>query len=376
MFDYIGVSKDDKDYLRLKNLHEKCFKDLTGKKFGKLTALEVDHKEGKVYFWKCKCDCGNEVVIRGASLSNGHTKSCGCAHKLALLKDLTGMRFGNLTVNSYCEKRGKVHYWNCTCDCGNTRVASGNSLRAGGTVSCGCLRRKIKPDARKHDLTDKKFGMLTAISIENHSMWKCKCDCGNYCSVKTSDLLRGFTTSCGCKSVNRCGSKCENEIKSLVKSLLPNVEISKSRILDMGTYRKNEIDIYIPSLKLGIEYNGSAFHTSKNSRFTRNKPKNYHQNKFLAAKKQGIRLITVFDKDWLENKENITNIIVNIINGTECHNVPLEPIMYTNNDYDDGEWLKQYGYVYCGQEPIPYFTYTSNNYVVYRSGVSKWAIPR
>ena len=35
------------------------FKDLTGQKFGLLTALEKTDKKNKTYFWKCKCDCGN-----------------------------------------------------------------------------------------------------------------------------------------------------------------------------------------------------------------------------------------------------------------------------------------------------------------------------
>lgn len=54
--------------------------DLTGHKFGKLTVVgfptHVPDKEG--VYWKCVCECGNECLIRGKSLRNGHTKSCGC----------------------------------------------------------------------------------------------------------------------------------------------------------------------------------------------------------------------------------------------------------------------------------------------------------
>lgn len=55
------------------------FVDLSGKKFNRLTAIErsrVD-KSGSVV-WKCICDCGNVVEVRGSSLTNGHCKSCGC----------------------------------------------------------------------------------------------------------------------------------------------------------------------------------------------------------------------------------------------------------------------------------------------------------
>lgn len=34
---------------------------------------------GRQYYWKCKCDCGNETIVLGTSLRTGITKSCGCA---------------------------------------------------------------------------------------------------------------------------------------------------------------------------------------------------------------------------------------------------------------------------------------------------------
>lgn len=55
------------------------YKDLTGEKFNRLTVIEKAGKDkhGKI-LWKCKCDCGNEVITHGRSLLNGHCKSCGC----------------------------------------------------------------------------------------------------------------------------------------------------------------------------------------------------------------------------------------------------------------------------------------------------------
>ena len=64
--------------------HKECehygkVKDLTGMKFGKLTVLEMYGKDkyNKI-FWKCRCDCGNETITYGRDLVNGHCKSCGC----------------------------------------------------------------------------------------------------------------------------------------------------------------------------------------------------------------------------------------------------------------------------------------------------------
>jgi len=53
--------------------------DLVGERFGRLIVIKYDGKDkyGKSLFL-CKCDCGNEKVVRGSELTNGDTKSCGC----------------------------------------------------------------------------------------------------------------------------------------------------------------------------------------------------------------------------------------------------------------------------------------------------------
>jgi hypothetical protein len=53
--------------------------DLTGKRFGKLVAMEHCYdKERRITLWKCKCDCGNTVAVRASQLVHGRSKSCGC----------------------------------------------------------------------------------------------------------------------------------------------------------------------------------------------------------------------------------------------------------------------------------------------------------
>ena len=54
---------------------------LQGKTFGRLYVIEYvsTNKHGKS-MWRCKCDCGNEIIAQGSHLKNGHTQSCGCLH--------------------------------------------------------------------------------------------------------------------------------------------------------------------------------------------------------------------------------------------------------------------------------------------------------
>lgn len=52
--------------------------DLTGQRFGLLTVVERDRLPSGVAAWKCKCDCGGERLVRGGHLTEGAIKSCGC----------------------------------------------------------------------------------------------------------------------------------------------------------------------------------------------------------------------------------------------------------------------------------------------------------
>lgn len=61
-------------------------------------------------------------------------------------KDLSGMRFGRLTVIGEHHRNEKGRYmWLCQCECGNTTIVNGGDLRKGCTKSCGCLKKSLVP---------------------------------------------------------------------------------------------------------------------------------------------------------------------------------------------------------------------------------------
>ena len=57
--------------------------DLTGKKFGKLTVKEFAGNKNGLRYWLCECECGNTKQIRRDHLTKGYTKSCGCSWRLS-----------------------------------------------------------------------------------------------------------------------------------------------------------------------------------------------------------------------------------------------------------------------------------------------------
>lgn len=57
------------------------FIDLTGKKFGRLSVIKRTFNKNNNVCWLCLCDCGNYTVVRSCALIQGITKSCSCLHK-------------------------------------------------------------------------------------------------------------------------------------------------------------------------------------------------------------------------------------------------------------------------------------------------------
>ena len=71
--------------------------------------------------------------------------------------DLTGQKFGRLTVIKRAENKGIQVCWLCKCECGNEKVVNGNGLRRGGTKSCGCLQREQVGERMKKQWQDEDF---------------------------------------------------------------------------------------------------------------------------------------------------------------------------------------------------------------------------
>lgn len=118
--------------------------DLTGKTFGKLTVIERDRTRNRVY-WKCRCECGTLISVSSQALQSGKT-SCGCEREN--VRNLSGQKFGRLTVRCKSEKRasnGDV-YWMCDCECGTKGVLVTRSNLLSKTqyrtLSCGCYKKE------------------------------------------------------------------------------------------------------------------------------------------------------------------------------------------------------------------------------------------
>lgn len=197
---------------------------LVGKKYGKLTVLEdiwVSNNHKYSHKCRCKCDCGNETVVAASHLTNGHTRSCGCARLGMGYKGIEpGTRFGSLVVEELSYKQGRKYFY------------------------------------------------------------KCKCDCGNEVDVWHGNLISGNTQSCGHGCLRILGSRAELEIKSVIEELTKLSFVKTYKILD-----GKEIDLYNDDIKLGIEYCGSAFHATVGGLYTNKDINYHQQKFLTAKEK-------------------------------------------------------------------------------------------
>lgn len=182
---------------------------MTGLRFGGLTVGEDSgqRKQGCI-LWRCRCDCGREILLMRNQLISGKAVSCGCSAQEKLSSDagteeLTGRQFGELTVIRRAENdKNNRARWLCRCSCGREREVYAFHLINGHTRSCGCKKYSISYN--KRDLTGQRFGRLTALypgDSQNRfqkGVWHCRCDCGEEIDVFAGSLLTGATRSCGC----------------------------------------------------------------------------------------------------------------------------------------------------------------------------------
>lgn len=119
--------------------------------------------------------------------------------------DLTGQRFGRLTVTEERPERsreGQVQ-WLAKCDCGKTLVTKGGPLRDGRTTSCGCLQAELTRQRSTKNLVGQTFDRLTAVARsgsddDGQALWLCVCLCGNESVVRGGHLRNKKARSCGC----------------------------------------------------------------------------------------------------------------------------------------------------------------------------------
>ena len=113
-------------------------------------------------------------------------------------------------------------------------------------------------------------------------------------------------------------SSYEDEISNIIKSFYDGECLRNSRDI----ISPFELDLYYPEKRIAVEYNGSYWHNESC------KPADYHYNKFIACCEYDITLVSIFDNDWVYNKDEVVAYLKSLFNNEE-HNLSY---VYNNKE--------------------------------------------
>jgi hypothetical protein len=318
-----------------------------GTKFGDLTVIkEVEQRTNRNNRRKvlCKCICGREVTPFLENLLSGATVSCRKHNVNAIKASIErgektdpqkGDVFGKLTILERIDekdRKGNTRIkFKCKCECGRTKLIYKRSLLSGATTSCGCCLKSF-PEWFINLLANKK-DKERAIKgdILSTEMLEFVCEeCGEVFTRMVGKVIHVISgeqaLSCRCEKCRTKETEGELEIKSFLRELGVKDEdvIRNSRdILNNG----QEVDFYIKSKKLGIEYNGDFWHSEEK------RGAYYHRDKFIAAEKANIHLIQIFESDWNNQKDKIKCVLKDmIISPNKIYARKCKIVVVDNND--------------------------------------------
>lgn len=283
-----------------------------------LTPENVTIGSKKSVWWKGECGHEWEAQVYARTAGNG----CPVCHGLKILEghnDLASThpelvlewhptKNSNITPEKVTSGSHKKVWWLGSCD---HEWESSIAHRTSGRSCPVCHGRKvvagvndlltINPElaAQWHPT---KNGEITPDQITGKggrakAWWQC--EKGHEWQAR----VKGRTTGRGCPQCWATSyiSKAEQSLFEYIRSLDADIEIIQS---DKKVLKGKELDIYVPSKNIAIEFNGLFWH-SENA----GKDKHYHYDKWKACKDKGIQLIQIWEDEWNRNEEQIKRMI-------------------------------------------------------------------
>ncbi|MBC8295381.1 MAG: hypothetical protein H8E55_06245 [Pelagibacterales bacterium] len=156
--------------------------------------------------------------------------------------------------------------------------------------------KKLFNNIKFNEVITPLFDINDYTGVSGQYKFQCK-----KCNIIFTDTLNnGRIPRCiNCYPIKNT-SLAEKEVLHYIKSILPDTEIIEN---DKTILNGKELDIYIPSKKIAIEYNGLYWHSELHG----NKDKNYHLNKTDECENRGIRLIQMFEDEWIYKRGIVKN---------------------------------------------------------------------
>lgn len=269
---------------------------------------------------KVKIRCKKHGIFEQRAIN--HAKGEGCPK----CKGFTIAEKRTLTTEQFIEKAKKVHGDKYGYSLSNylkanlkvkiickdhgifEQIPSGH-LRGKGCNQCGNIKGSQKITLSKEEFINKaqqthnnKYKYTNTDYINSHTKVKIICPTHGEFEQLPYDHIKEH----GCMRCTSSVSKPEKEICEFLESLNINLKTSIGTVI-----KPQQLDIYLPDHNLAIEYNGLYYHNELRI------PTNYHLNKTLKCNEKGIRLIHIFEDEWLYKQEIVKSRLKNILGLTE-----------------------------------------------------------
>jgi len=264
-----------------------------------------------------RCDKGHEYSAIFKSFKNGCRCSI-CSHKKAgfkkrisfsEVKETIEMENYTLLSNDYINSGAKLKV---ICPEGHEYNVSFSHFK-NGTRCRYCMsdilniKLKHSYDYVKSYIESFGYTLLSDTYTNNKSKIEIKCDKGHRFSMIFNSFQRG--QRCPICWNNSMSSKQENDVVSFINSFnLSTICNDRTQIINPYTGRYLELDIWIPSIKKAVEYNGTYWHSFTDVKIT-------DKIKQEQCKQLGIDLLIVKEHNWINNNEFEREIIRRFING-------------------------------------------------------------
>lgn len=275
----------------------------------------------------CRCEsCGTVKELYISNLKRNKSRSCGCKsseYRKQSLDEAFNKKYKDKTYNFWTiiGKGSVPEKVTCRCICGNIKEVYTQALKNGASKSCGCKSVELHLKTMYET-----YGEIANNKENNRESWQIKavlskenlesyiksldhkpflyelCELLDLQSARMGELIKRY----GLKELINFEyntSQGESELCNYIKEIYIGDIIRHCRDI----IKPNELDIYLPELKIAIEFNGNYWHSSAKV------DKEYHKNKTRMCKKQGIHLIHIFEYEWINNKNNIKRYLYSVI---------------------------------------------------------------
>lgn len=261
-------------------------------------------------------------------------------------QEIIGNTYGWLTVLDVMPNPAGGHMvCSCICKCGNTCVKQLRKVIHGHTSSCGCYNSSTEK-GQKHSKYFKEHPESIASMIANLKEWR------KNNPEKVADISVKISKWYTDHPEFLHYSKMEQSVYEYILSIYNGTCIRNSRDI----ISPNELDLYYPEKRIAVEFNGDFWHNVDH------RGCQYHSNKYLKCKHNSILLVSIFESEWLTNRDAIEKYLVDLFNN-KSNQLSYTVDGYMNNNY-----------------PAPNVTtddcivsnfYNSKNSIVYTCGYSK-----